>query len=239
MTGDRVSRKRRAAHAVLRRLPLFGTLIGLGLAVWLVATNDLAAVAAAFGRIGVAGFAGVTLVRILVILLCGIAWARILDGLAPATAPACLILRFVRELAEFEREADAVKATEEDFRRDGWGPQPVFEALIAELDGAPVGFALAFRNFSTWEGRPGLYVEDLYVTPDARRYGVGRKLLAAVAKSAVERGYRRVDLSVLDWNPARGFYDRVGFRQMKEWLPYRLTGDALSDLAAEVGAEEE
>ena len=97
MTGDRVSWKSRAARAVLRRMPLFGTLIGLGLAVWLVATNDLGAVAAAFGRIGVAGFAGVTLVRALVIVLCGIAWARILDGLSPAPAAACLILRFVRE----------------------------------------------------------------------------------------------------------------------------------------------
>ena len=142
------------------------------------------------------------------------------------------ILRFVRELAEFEREADSVKATEADFRRDGWGPHPVFEALIAELDGTPVGFALTFRNFSTWEGRPGLYVEDLYVTPDARRWGVGRKLLVAVAQRAVERGYRRVDLNVLDWNPAREFYDRVGFRQMKEWLPYRLTGHDLLELAA-------
>ncbi|GLR81733.1 GNAT family N-acetyltransferase [Azospirillum oryzae] len=152
----------------------------------------------------------------------------------PAVEEDCsTILRFVRELAEFEREADAVKATEEDFRRDGWGPQPVFEALIAELDGTPAGFVLTFRNFSTWEGRPGLYVEDLYVTPDARRYGVGRKLLAAVAQRAVERGYRRVDLSVLDWNPARGFYDRIGFSQMKEWLPYRLTGEALANLAAE------
>jgi putative membrane protein len=97
VTGNRVSWKSRAARAVLRRLPLFGTLIGLGLAVWLVATNDLGAVAAAFGRIGVAGFAGVTLVRALVIVLCGIAWARILDGLSPAPAAACLILRFVRE----------------------------------------------------------------------------------------------------------------------------------------------
>jgi putative membrane protein len=97
VTGDRVSWKSRAGRAVLRRLPLLGTLIGLGLAVWLVATNDLGAVAAAFGRIGVAGFAGVTLVRALVIVLCGIAWARILDGLSPAPAAACLILRFVRE----------------------------------------------------------------------------------------------------------------------------------------------
>jgi GNAT superfamily N-acetyltransferase len=152
----------------------------------------------------------------------------------PAVEADCAtILRFVRELAEFEREPDAVKATEEDFRRDGWGEQPVFEALIAELDGAPVGFVLMFRNYSTWEGRFGLYVEDLYVTPDARRYGVGRLLLTAVARHAVEQGCRRVDLSVLDWNPARSFYDRIGFRQMEEWLPYRLTGEALARLAAQ------
>ncbi|MGH1569881.1 flippase-like domain-containing protein [Methylobacterium sp. P31] len=97
MTGPRPSRKRRAAHALLRRLPLFGTLIGLGLAIWLVATNDLAAVAAAFGRIGLAGFAGVAVVRALVVVACGFAWTRILDGLSPAPASACLILRFVRE----------------------------------------------------------------------------------------------------------------------------------------------
>lgn len=152
----------------------------------------------------------------------------------PAIEADCAtILRFVRELAEFEREAHSVKASEEDFRRDGWGPSPVFEALIAELDGVAVGFALTFRNYSTWEGRPGLFVEDLYVTPDARKYGVGRTLLSAVAQRAVERGYRRVDLNVLDWNPARGFYDRIGFRRMEEWLPYRLTGDALAALASD------
>ncbi len=152
----------------------------------------------------------------------------------PAVEADCAtILRFVRELAAFEREPDAVKASEEDFRRDGWGERPVFESLIAELDGSPVGFALAFRNYSTWEGRPGLFVEDLYVTPDARRYGVGRSLLSAIARRAVEQGCRRVDLNVLDWNPARAFYDRIGFRQMEEWLPYRLTGDALAALAAE------
>ena len=97
MSGDRASRTQRAGLAVLRRLPLIGTLIGLSLAVWLVATNDLSAVAAAFGRIGFVGFAGVTLVRALVVLACGFAWARILDGLSPAPASACLILRFVRE----------------------------------------------------------------------------------------------------------------------------------------------
>jgi len=148
-------------------------------------------------------------------------------------ADAATILGFVRELAEFEREPHAVKASVDDVRREGWGADPVFEALMAELDGAPVGFALTFRNYSTWEGRAGLFVEDLYVQPHARKFGVGRKLLAAVAQRAVERGCRRVDLNVLNWNPARGFYDRIGFKQLEEWLPYRLTGDALAALARE------
>ncbi len=146
---------------------------------------------------------------------------------------AATILGFIRELAEFEREPHAVKATEDDVRREGWGPDPVFEALMAELDGVPVGFALTFRNYSTWEGRAGLFVEDLYVQPHARTFGVGRKLLAAVARRAVERGCKRVDLNVLNWNPARGFYDRIGFKQMEEWLPYRLTGEDLVKLATE------
>jgi GNAT superfamily N-acetyltransferase len=148
-------------------------------------------------------------------------------------ADAAAILGFVKELAEFEREAHAVKSTVDDIRREGWGPDPVFEALMAELDGVPVGFALTFRNYSTWEGRAGLFVEDLYVQPPARKYGVGRTLLAAVARRAVERGCKRVDLNVLNWNPARGFYDRIGFQQMEEWLPYRLTGEALTKLASE------
>ncbi len=152
----------------------------------------------------------------------------------PAVESDCsTILAFVHDLAAFENESHSVKASEEDFRRNGWGDAPVFEALIAELDGAPVGFALTFRTFSTWEGQPGLFVEDLYVSPGARKHGVGRALLSAVARRAVERGYRRVDLNVLDWNPARGFYDRIGFRQLKEWLPYRLTGAGLAALASE------
>lgn len=150
-------------------------------------------------------------------------------------ADAELILRFVRELAEFEREPHAVKATAEDFRRDGWGPSPVFEALIAELDGAPVGFALTFRNYSTWEGRFGLFVEDLYVTPEARGHGVGKRLLAEVAHRAVAAGCKRVDLNVLNWNPARGFYETIGIRHLEEWLPYRLTGADLAALAAQAG----
>lgn len=144
-----------------------------------------------------------------------------------------VILGFVRDLAEFEKELHSVKATAEDFRRDGWGPDPVFQALIAEIDGKPVGFALTFRNYSTWEGRHGIFVEDLYVTPEARRYGVGRALLTDIARRAVAAGCRRVDLNVLNWNPARDFYSRIGLTHMEEWLPYRLTGAALTELAAQ------
>lgn len=150
-------------------------------------------------------------------------------------ADSATILRFVRELAAFSRQSDVVKSSEEDFRRDGWGPSPVFDALIAELDGEPVGYALYFRTYSTWEGRPGLFVGDLYVTPEARTRGIGRRLLTAIARRAVDQGYRRVDLNVLDWNPARGLYGRIGFTQMNECLPYRLTGEALTALAGAEG----
>lgn len=148
-------------------------------------------------------------------------------------ADARFILEMIRELAAFERAPDAVKATEADLVRDGWGPAPKFEALIAELDGAPAGFALFFHNYSTWEGRAGIYLEDLYVAERARGHGLGRRLMAALAALAVARGCPRLDLSVLDWNPARGFYDTIGMAQMTEWLPYRLTGTALARLAAE------
>lgn len=146
---------------------------------------------------------------------------------------AATILRFVHELAAFERAPDAVKATEADLLRDGWGPAPKFEALIAEQDGAPVGFALFFHNYSTWEGRAGIYLEDFYVTPAARGGGIGRRLLASLASLAVSRGCPRLDLSVLDWNPARRFYERIGLAEMEEWRPYRLTGPALARLARE------
>lgn len=147
-----------------------------------------------------------------------------------------VILQFVRELAEFEHALEAVHSTEEDFRRNGWGPDPAFEALIAEADGEPVGFAITFRSFSTWEGRAGIFVEDLYITPAARQLGAGRALLAEIARRAIDRGYPRVDLSVLDWNPAREFYNRIGFTHREEWMAYRLTGQALNDLAATVMA---
>jgi GNAT superfamily N-acetyltransferase len=142
------------------------------------------------------------------------------------------ILRFVRELAAFEREPDAVAATEADLLRDGFGPRPRFEARIAELDGEPVGFALFFHNYSTWRGRIGLFLEDIFVTERARRHGVGRCLIEDLAALAVARGCARFDLSVLHWNPARRFYEALGFRHLDEWLPYRLEGDALRRLAA-------
>ncbi|WP_366657891.1 GNAT family N-acetyltransferase [Fodinicurvata sp. EGI_FJ10296] len=150
----------------------------------------------------------------------------------PADIPE--ILRMIRDLARFEKAEDEVRVTADDLMRDGWGPSPRFEVLMADADGeagGAVGFCLFFHNYSTWEGRAGLYVEDLYVDPDARKGGYGQALLAAVARLAIERDCRRVDLSALDWNPARRFYDRLGFAEKTEWVGYRLTGEALRRLA--------
>jgi GNAT superfamily N-acetyltransferase len=141
------------------------------------------------------------------------------------------ILGFVRDLARFERVPDAVRASEADLLRDGFGANPCFEARIAVLDGGPCGFSLFFTTYSTWEGRPGLYLEDIFVAEKARRRGVGRALLADLARIALQRDYRRLDLSVLDWNPARGFYERLGITHKSGWLPYRIGGPALADLA--------
>ena len=152
----------------------------------------------------------------------------------PATpADVETILGFIKGLAAFEREPDAVRATLDDLRRDGFGKQPKFEVLIAELDGEPVGFALFFPTYSTWEGRPGIYLEDLFVAEHARGLGLGRKLMAALAALAVARGCRRLELSVLHWNPTREFYHHLGMAHLQEWLPYRLAGEALQALAAE------
>jgi len=147
----------------------------------------------------------------------------------PADAP--LILAFVRDLARFERAPDAVKASEADLLRDGWGPERRFEARIAMVDGRPAGFALFFPNYSTWAGRAGLYVEDLFVADWARGRGVGRALIADLARIAVSRGWARLDLAVLDWNPAREFYAKLGLAHREEWLPYRVEGAGLEALA--------
>ena len=145
------------------------------------------------------------------------------------------ILEMIRELARFEKSEESVRATVADLERDGWGDVPRFEALIAEFEAVPVGFALYFHNYSTWEGRAGIYLEDLYVRPEARRSGAGRQLIIRLAAIARERGCARLDLAVLDWNPARGFYAALGITQLEEWLPYRAEGEALAALAAGAG----
>ncbi|MCK6453353.1 MAG: GNAT family N-acetyltransferase [Alphaproteobacteria bacterium] len=143
------------------------------------------------------------------------------------------LLSLVRGLALYENEPDAVKATAEDLRRHGSGPNPRFETLIVELDGRPAGFALYYHNFSTWTGRPGLFLEDLFVEEWARGHGLGRRLMARCARIAKERGCVRFDLSVLHWNKTREFYHRLGLRHLEEWLPYRAAAEGLERLAAE------
>lgn len=150
-----------------------------------------------------------------------------------AASDAALLLELIRELAAYERAPDAVVATEADLARHGFGPERRFEALLAFVDGKPAGFALFFPSFSTWLGRPGLFLEDIYVADWARRHGVGRRLMARLAAIAVERGWRRLDFQMLHWNPARGFYDRLGFQPLQEWQPFRASGEALQRLAAE------
>ena len=144
-----------------------------------------------------------------------------------------LLLRLIRALAVFERAPDAVVATEEDLRRHGFGPEPKFEAILAFLDGEPAGCALFHTRFSTWLGRPGLYLEDLYVTEEARGQGVGKRLMARLAAIAVERGWGRIDFHVLDWNPAREFYHGLGMQHHGEWLRYGGDETALKHLAPE------
>jgi GNAT superfamily N-acetyltransferase len=143
------------------------------------------------------------------------------------------IHRLILELAVFEELEHAVKAGVGDIERMGFGERPYFECLLAEEDGEALGFALYFHNFSTFEGRPGLYLEDLYVGPAARGKGVGRALIAALAKLCKEQDFRRLDLSVLHWNPARRFYETLGMSHNEAWLGYRLEGDALAALAGE------
>ncbi len=146
---------------------------------------------------------------------------------------AATILRLIRELAEFENLLDHVRASEEDILRDGFGPTPRFECLLAELDGAAVGFALFFYNYSTFEGRAGLYLEDIYISPEARGAGLGRAIMTRLASIAAARGCARLDLWVLHWNPAREFYRNLGFGHLEDWLPYRVEGEALKKLAGE------
>lgn len=143
-----------------------------------------------------------------------------------------LILSLIRELAEYEHLADQVCASEEDLARWLFGAKPVAEALIAENSGSPVGFALFFHNFSTFLGRPGLYLEDLYVRPESRGKGIGKLLLRELARIASERGCGRLEWAVLDWNgPAIRFYESLGAKQLSDWRIFRLTGEDLTRLA--------
>ncbi|NYZ61481.1 GNAT family N-acetyltransferase [Luteimonas deserti] len=148
----------------------------------------------------------------------------------PADVPQ--VLAFVRELAEYERLADAVVADEAGFAAALFGDRPDAEVVLAEVDGAPAGFALFFHNFSTFLGRRGLYLEDLYVRPAHRGRGIGRRLMTHLAALAVERGCGRFEWAVLDWNaPAIGFYRALGAVGQDTWTVQRLKGEALRQLA--------
>ena len=142
------------------------------------------------------------------------------------------IHRLIVDLATYERSADQVKTTPEQLRTALFGPQPAAYALVAEVEGDLVGFALYFRSFSTWEGLHGFYLEDLYVMPEHRGAGLGKALLSSLAAQAVERGYARLEWAVLDWNqPSIEFYRSLGAVAMDEWTVYRLTGESLRRLA--------
>ena len=150
-----------------------------------------------------------------------------------APADAGLVMSFVRELAEYERLSHVVEATEFDIARDLFGPAPRIFCDIAEVAGEPVGFALWFYNYSTFKGRHGIYLEDLYVRPAARGQGAGRALLQRLARRCVDEQLGRLEWAVLDWNaPSIGFYDALGAEAMKEWIVRRLSGEALARLAA-------
>ena len=143
------------------------------------------------------------------------------------------ILRFIRELAEYEREPDAVVATEADLLRDGWETPARFTALIADYNGAPAGFALYFTTYSTWRGHHGIWLEDLYVTPTLRSHGIGKALLARLARIAVDQGCPRLEWDVLEWNEnAIAVYQRIGANILTEWRIMRVADEALAALAA-------
>ena len=154
-------------------------------------------------------------------------------SIRPATAEDIpLIAQFIRDLAEYERLAHEVRFDEAVLEAKLFGPRPYAEVLIGEIDGAPQGFALFFHNFSTFEGKPGIYLEDLFVRPEARGSGLGKALLKRLAALAVERDCARLEWSVLDWNePSIQFYLGLGAKPMDEWTIYRVDGGALDELA--------
>jgi GNAT superfamily N-acetyltransferase len=148
----------------------------------------------------------------------------------PADVP--LILQLIRELAEYEKLAQEVRATEEQLHATLFGPQPAAEVVIAEQQGTPVGFAVFFPTYSTWEAKAGLYLEDLFVRPAARGRGTGRELMAYLARMTLARGWARLEWRVLDWNePSIAFYRKLGAEPLGDWTVFRVTGGSLQDLA--------
>jgi GNAT superfamily N-acetyltransferase len=151
----------------------------------------------------------------------------------PAKEPhAPLVLEFIRKLAEYEKLNDQVAADENSLRESLFGARPAAEALLAYWDAEPAGFAVFFQNFSTFAGRPGIYIEDVFVEPALRGHGIGKALFLYIAQLAKERGCARLEWSVLDWNrPAIEFYRKLGAVPLEQWMIFRLTGDALDRLA--------
>ena len=143
-----------------------------------------------------------------------------------------LIYSLIVALAEYEREPEAVVGTPEQLRRWLFGDAPAAEALIGEVDGQPAGFALFHGTFSTWECKPGIWLEDLFVLPQHRRYGVGGRLLSRLAEITLERGYTRLGWTALDWNEmALSFYRKIGATVLEEWTNHRLSGETLRAVA--------
>ena len=150
---------------------------------------------------------------------------------APSDVPA--VMGLIQALADYEREPDAVVATEADLHEALFGSDPSAGCQVAEVDGSVVGFALWYRTFSTWQGKPGLWLEDLFVQPEQRGTGLGRDLLVSLARICVERGWTRFEWWVLDWNePAQGFYRSLGARAEDEWTVWRVDGEALRALGS-------
>jgi GNAT superfamily N-acetyltransferase len=141
------------------------------------------------------------------------------------------LVAMIRERAEYERALHEVEATEDHLHATLFADEPAVFAHVLEVDGAVAGMAIWFLNYSTWLGAHNLYLEDLYVREQHRGGGAGRLLLQTLAGLCVERGYRRLEWWVLDWNPARGFYDALGAQALSEWIPYRVSGEALDRLA--------
>lgn len=152
----------------------------------------------------------------------------------PATIDDCgQILAFITELAIYEKAEHEVESTEEDIARTLFGEGATAHCIMCEHEGAPAGFAVYFYNYSTWQGKNGLYLEDLYISPDYRGKGLGKALLKTLAQHAVENDCGRFEWSVLDWNtPAIEFYESLGAKPKSEWLGYRLDGDALTQFAS-------